>query len=64
MAKNYKIDKEKCVGCGVCVAVSSGGTELGTDGKAQIIDNEKIEKAGGTSVCPYGAIEEERSENK
>jgi len=64
MAKNYKVDKEKCVGCGVCVAVSSGGTELGTDGKALIVDPEKIEKAGGESVCPYGAVEEEKSADK
>lgn len=59
MAKNYKIDKEKCVGCGVCEAVSLGGTELGADGKALIVDSEKIEKSGGESICPYGAVEQE-----
>ncbi|MDD4624786.1 MAG: ferredoxin [Candidatus Paceibacterota bacterium] len=61
MAKKYIIDKEKCVGCGVCVAVSSGGTELGTDGKAEITDSEKIEKSGGEEVCPYGAVKEDKS---
>jgi ferredoxin len=60
MAKTYKIDKDKCVGCGVCVAVTGGGTELGSDGKAEIVDSEKIEKTGGESACPYCAIEEDK----
>jgi len=34
-----------------------GGTELGEDGKAKIIDSEKLEKCGGEEICPYGAIE-------
>jgi ferredoxin len=55
----YKINKDKCVGCGVCVATTDGGTELGEDGKAKVIDSEKVEKAGGETVCPYGAIEKE-----
>ncbi|MFA5249338.1 MAG: ferredoxin [Candidatus Paceibacterota bacterium] len=58
MAKTYNINKEKCVGCGVCVAVTSGGTELETDGKAKVVSSEKIEATGGESACPYGAIEE------
>ena len=56
MAK-YRVNKEKCLGCGVCMANCPGGTELGEDGKAKIIDQEKLEKCGGESVCPYGAIE-------
>jgi len=53
----YKINKEKCIGCGVCVASCDGATELGEDGKAKILDQEKLEKCGGEKVCPYEAIE-------
>lgn len=57
MATKFKVNKEKCVGCGVCLAACEGGTELEEDGKAKVIDSEKIEKCGGESVCPLGAIE-------
>ena len=57
MPQKYKINKEKCLGCGVCMANCPGGTELGEDGKAKIIDSEKLEKCGGEEICPYGAIE-------
>jgi len=55
----YRINKEKCIGCGVCVATCDGATELGDDGKAKILDQEKLDKCGGVSVCPYEAIEKE-----
>jgi len=58
MAKQFKINKEKCIGCGVCVVSCEGATELGEDGKAKVIDSEKLEKCGGKEVCAYGAIEE------
>jgi ferredoxin len=58
MAK-YLINKEKCIGCGVCVATCDGATELTEDGKAKILDQEKLEKCGGETVCPYEAIEKE-----
>jgi ferredoxin len=54
---NYRVNKEKCIGCGACVAACEKGTELGEDGKAKIIDSEKVEECGGESLCPYGAIE-------
>jgi len=62
----FEIDKQKCVGCGVCVQLSDGGTKLSKDMKAEIVDNEKIEKAGGESVCPFGAIKRvtDNKENK
>ncbi len=53
----YKINKEKCIGCGLCVVDCPGSTELKEDGKAEIIDQEKLEDCGGEKVCPYGAIE-------
>ena len=59
----FKIDKNKCVGCGTCVQVSDGGTKLGEDMKAEVVDNDKIEKAGGESVCPFGAIKQQKNES-
>ena len=57
---SYKILKEKCIGCGVCVVTCEGAIELGEDGKAKVIDSEKLEQCGGEGVCPYGAIEKEK----
>lgn len=53
----YKINKEKCVGCGVCVVTCPEGVKMREDSKAEIIDQEKLKKCGGESVCPLGAIE-------
>lgn len=54
----YKVNKEKCIGCGLCAVECPGGAELQEDGKAEIINQEKMEKCGGEKVCLYGAIEE------
>jgi len=58
MAK-YQVNKEKCIGCGTCVASCEGGYELGEDGKSKVIDQEKAEKCGGEKICPFGAIEKD-----
>lgn len=60
MAKKFKVNKEKCIGCGACVASCPGGTEIKEDGKAEVIDSDKLEECGGTIICPYEAIEEEK----
>ena len=55
----YKVDKEKCIGCGICVADCPGGAELGDDGKSKIIDQEKCSKCGTClEICPpeYNAV--------
>lgn len=54
---NYKVNKQKCTGCGACLQNCPGATKIGTDGKAEVINREKLEECGGESVCPFGAIE-------
>ncbi len=58
MSKQYQVDKEQCIGCGLCAATCIGGTEMEADGKAKVIDNEKLDACGGEKVCPYDAIKE------
>lgn len=53
----YKINKEKCIGCGVCVVNCPGATEMEEDGKAKVVDSDKLEQCEGESICPMGAIE-------
>jgi len=52
----YQIDKERCLGCGGCTITCPNGINIGSDNKAQIIDEGELIKAGGDNVCPYGAI--------
>ena len=62
MSKKYKVNKEKCIGCGTCVQVCPGATKLGDDMKAEVIDCEKLRECDGVKICPFGAIEEEVKE--
>lgn len=57
--KNYKINKEKCIGCKGCKVACEKAIEINPDGKAEITNPLLIEGCGGESLCPYGAIEEE-----
>ena len=58
----FKVNKEKCIGCGVCLANCPGATKIGEDGKAEVIDQKKLKECGGESVCPLEAIEKKESE--
>ena len=54
-----KVDKEKCLGCGVCVAIAPKSFKLNDEGKSEPIepsgdDKEIIENA--VESCPVGAI--------
>jgi NAD-dependent dihydropyrimidine dehydrogenase PreA subunit len=56
----YRVNKQNCLGiknCGICQKNCPGATEEGENGKAEIVDQEKLKKCGGESVCPMGAIE-------
>lgn len=55
--EELKVNKEKCIGCGVCVADCEKGMALGEDGKAKVIDQKEAEQCGGVELCPYEAIE-------
>jgi len=56
--KKYKVDKDKCIGCGSCTLSCPEGTEMEEDGKAVVINSDKVAECGGVDLCPYGAIEE------
>lgn len=59
MAKQPVIDKNKCLGCGTCVALASKTFKLGAEGKAQVVnpsgDNEETIQSAIDS-CPAQAI--------
>lgn len=55
------VDKEKCIGCGLCASVCSEVFELGDDGIAKVKDangdkkySDKVKEA--TDSCPVQAI--------
>lgn len=57
--KKAVVDKNKCIGCGSCVAVAPKSFKLGDDGKAEVVspagDNEKTVQQA-IEGCPVGAI--------
>jgi ferredoxin len=59
--EKYEVNKDKCLGCGVCTVNCPGGVELDTDGKAKVIDADKVAGCGGADVCPHGAIEKKEA---
>jgi len=58
MTNKYKVNKEKCISCGICFAICPEGMELEENGKAKVVSSEKLEKCGGKDICPMKAIEE------
>jgi len=60
----YKVNKQRCTGCQVCIANCPGATEIGADDKAEVVNQEKLEQCGGESICPIGAIEKIDKEGK
>lgn len=57
MAKKVRIDRDTCIGCGLCVSVMPEVFEFDDEGKAHV----HTQPAEGVSVdvandCPTGAI--------
>lgn len=58
-----KVDKEKCIGCGMCVSICDSVFDFDDDGKAKVITdeiNEDCVSEANTAKegCPGEAIEE------
>ncbi len=55
-----RVDKSKCIGCGVCIALAPNYFRFGPDGKSEPIqeevpdDAEEVKQAAKS--CPTGAI--------
>lgn len=68
--KQIHVEKEKCIGCGACVAIAQENFAFDDDGKSSVISNEGLENEAVTNAiesCPTVAIsiiesEEERTE--
>lgn len=59
MPKSLIVDKDKCIGCGTCVAMAPKSFKLGDDAKSQAInppsdEEETINQA--IDACPANAI--------
>ena len=55
------ISKNKCVGCGICVNVCSGGIEI-LNGRARIKDKNADCFKNAMISCPQGAIKDIKQE--
>ena len=60
-----KVNKEKCIGCGMCQSLCSEVFELREDGKSHIKEGADLEENRGCikeaiEACPVKAIEETR----
>lgn len=64
MPKKFRVNKQRCIGCGTCVQACPEAIKLGDDMKASVVDNEKLEECGGAKICPFGAIEEVEEEEE
>ena len=62
--EEVKVNKDKCLGCGMCVGINSDVFEFDDDGltkvnKDKITDENKKDVEEAINSCPVGAIEKE-----
>lgn len=53
------VDKDKCIGCGTCVALAPKSFKLGDDGKSFVIEpvgNDEATLKNAVESCPVDAI--------
>lgn len=66
----FKVDKDKCIGCGACQAICEEVFEIKDDGFAEAVKEEiKDEKIKEDAIdamegCPTSAISEVKDEEK
>ena len=60
-----KVNKDKCIGCGMCVSTLNEVFDFDEDGQAKVIETpvkeeneEKAAELASDNGCPTGAIEE------
>lgn len=60
-----RVNKDKCIGCGMCVSTLEEVFEFDDDNQAQVVQNpiskdneETAKELAGENGCPTGAIEE------
>ncbi len=54
-----KVDKKKCVGCGLCESICGEVFKMGDDGKAQVISQKNLPCVKqAIEQCPSNAIRE------
>jgi ferredoxin len=57
--KKVKVDKEKCIGCGLCVSIAEKAFKLSDEGKVEVLAIDEEEEAKvqeAIDSCPVGAI--------
>ncbi|PIZ99880.1 MAG: ferredoxin [Candidatus Komeilibacteria bacterium CG_4_10_14_0_2_um_filter_37_10] len=55
-----KVDQDKCIGCGTCIALCSEVFEYADNGKARVVNEKgcgvKCDCQQAVDSCPVGAI--------
>jgi len=60
-----EVNKEKCIGCGLCTTMCSQVFAMGKDGKAYVKAQKDIACVkGAIESCPVSAISEDGIENE
>lgn len=64
---DLKVDKEKCISCGACIASFEELFKFNGDGKSEVIASaecEDCETSDVLDICPQGAISKKTESKK